>query len=150
MQTWLYALVTLGITIPAGALINFKNVILQGFGFSQELALLYNAPIGAWMTISTPLICHLADRTKNRCLWAVLSLSIPVISFILLLTLPQHDKRGQLIVFTFAGTFLASFALVLSLIASNVAGQTKKTIVNTVVSELPPSRSIANRLTLFE
>jgi ACS family allantoate permease-like MFS transporter len=89
------------------------------------------------MAIANLLICYLADRTRNRCLWAIFSLIVPVVCFALMLTLPQHNLQGQLIAFTFAGTFLASFSLLLSLIASNVAGQTKKTTVNTIISELP-------------
>jgi ACS family allantoate permease-like MFS transporter len=129
----------MAITIPAGDLTNFKNVILEGFGLSPEKALLYNAPAGAVMAVANILICYLADRTENRCLWAILSLIGPVICFTLMLTLPQHNVIGQLMAFTFAGTFLASFTLLLSLVASNVAGQTKKTTVNTITSKLPPS-----------
>lgn len=89
------------------------------------------------MAIANLLICYLADRNKNRCLWAIFSLIVPVVCFVLMFTLPQHNVQGQLIAFTFAGTFLASFSLLLSLIASNVAGQTKKTTANTIISELP-------------
>jgi ACS family allantoate permease-like MFS transporter len=118
--------------IPAGDLTNFKNVILQGFGFSAQKSLLYNAPIGGFMTLTTPLICYFADRTKSRCFFAMFSLAIPVACYIVMLRLPQRSTTGQLIAFTLQGTFLAAFTLLLSLVASNVAGQTKKTVVNTI------------------
>jgi hypothetical protein len=48
----------MAITTLAGALINFKNVIIKGFGLSDKPSLLYNAPNGAVQVIATLLIYH--------------------------------------------------------------------------------------------
>lgn len=112
---------------------NFKNVILQGFGLSTEMSLLYGAPNGAVQVVGTLLICYLADLTKNRLYLSVISLIIPVIGFVLLVTLPQHNLNGNLAAFYITSTAAAAFTLVLSMISSNVAGQTKKTTVSAMM-----------------
>lgn len=108
-------------------------MILQGFGLSSELSLLYGAPNGAVQVVSMLIIGYLADATKNRIYWSIVSLVIPVIGFILLVTLPQSNLNGQLAAYYITSTAAAAFTLILSMISSNVAGQTKKSVVSSMM-----------------
>lgn len=130
---WLIVLFSFASSIPNGALTNFKNVILQGFGLSSELSLLYGAPNGAVQVVGTLFICYMADKTKNRLYWSIVALVIPTIGFILLVTLPQSNLNGQLASYYITSTAAAAFTLLLSMISSNIAGQTKKTTVSAMM-----------------
>lgn len=108
-------------------------MILQGFGLSTELSLLYGAPNGAVQVVSMLIIGYMADATNNRLYWSIISLVIPVIGFILLVTLPQGNLKGQLASYYITSTAAGSFSLLLSMVSSNVAGQTKKSTVSAMM-----------------
>lgn len=130
---WMIVVFSFTSSIPNGATTNFKNVILQGFGLSSELSLLYGAPSGAVQVVSTMLICWLADRFSQRLYMSMVALVCPIIGFALLATLPITNLNGQLAAFYITSTAAAAFTLVLSMISSNVAGQTKKVTVATMM-----------------
>ena len=120
-QTWLCFIFSLALQIPNGALTNFKNIILQGFGLTKEESLLYGAPSGAVQIVSTITINYMADRTKNRLYWAIVSLAIGILGFILMITLPEENLAGNLAAFYITSASSASFTLILSMISSNVS-----------------------------
>jgi len=128
--TWLCFIFSLTIQIPNGALTNFKNVILQGFGLSKEKSLLYGAPSGAVQIVSTISFNYMADRTKNRLYWAMLSMALGILGFILMITLPEANLGGNLAAFYITSLSSSSFTLILSMISSNVSGSTKKSVVS--------------------
>lgn len=127
---WIFVLYAFTSSVPNGALTNFKNVILQGFGLNAEESLLYGAPNGAVQVVGTLLICWAADKTKNRLIWAAIGLFIPMIGFVLLVILPITNLNGQLAAFYITSTAASGFTLLLSMISSNIAGQTKKSTVS--------------------
>jgi ACS family allantoate permease-like MFS transporter len=120
LQTWLCFIFSVALQIPNGALTNFKNIILQGFGLTKEESLLYGAPSGAVQIVSTISVNYMADRTKNRLYWAIVSLALGILGFILMITLPEHNKGGNLAAFYITSCSSASFTLILSMISSNV------------------------------
>lgn len=130
---WMIFVYSFTTSIPNGATTTFKNVILQGFGLSPELSLLYGAPSGAVQLVGTLVICWLADRLKQRLYMSMVALVCPVIGFALLATLPKKNLNGQLASFYITSISAAAFTLVLSMISSNIAGQTKKVTVATMM-----------------
>ncbi|TLD18240.1 major facilitator superfamily domain-containing protein [Venturia nashicola] len=131
--SWMIFVYSVTTSIPNGATTTFKNIILQGFGLSPELSLLYGAPSGAVQIVSTLTICWLADRFKQRLFMAIFALVLPVLGFALLATLHKTNLNGQLVSFYMTSISAAAFTLVLSMISSNVAGQTKKVTVATMM-----------------
>ncbi|KAE9961365.1 hypothetical protein BLS_002336 [Venturia inaequalis] len=63
----------------------------------------------------------------------MVALVCPVIGFALLATLPKKNLNGQLASFYITSISAAAFTLVLSMISSNIAGQTKKVTVATMM-----------------
>jgi ACS family allantoate permease-like MFS transporter len=74
----------------------------------------------------------MADKTRQRIYWSIFALSIPILGFILMVTLPQDNLGGNLAAFYITSTASTAFTLVLSMISSNVAGQSKKSVVNAI------------------
>lgn len=70
--------------------------------------------------MSTIGINYMADRTKNRLYWAIVSLAIGILGFILMITLPEENLEGNLAAFYITSAASASFTLILSMISSNV------------------------------
>lgn len=130
---WMIVVYSLTTSIPNGATTTFKNIILQGFGLSPELSLLYGAPSGAVQFVSTVVFCWVADRLSQRLYTSMFALLFPVIGFALQATLPKHNLHGQLAAFYITTTSAVAFTLVLSMISSNIAGQTKKVTVATMM-----------------
>lgn len=62
----------------------------------------------------------MADKTKNRLYWAIVSLSLGIVGFILMITLDEDNLVGNLAAFYLTSASSSSFTLILSMIASNV------------------------------
>lgn len=101
-------------------------------GYTSGDTLLYGSPSGAvqivaiWIGIIACLIFP-----RRRCLVVIGLIMIPVVGCIMLLALPL--KGWPIIVGAWLGSCISSiFSLTMSLNASNVRGNTKKSIVNTL------------------
>lgn len=91
-------------------------------------------PQGACQVIFTLMAAILANKLrKSRCIIIACVLSIATIGWGLVGYLPASHKSGRLGgVFIFAA-YAAGFPLSLSIIASDVAGYTKKTVVSAIL-----------------
>lgn len=130
VQTWLFFGMALFICIPS-PILKFSSLIINGFGFSKFNTMLVGLPSGA-LQIITIWVCGLGMRhTKDmRCIWGLGALLIPMTGSILLLSLSAHNSWG-IVVSTWLAAQSSDLILVsLSLIASNVKGNTKKGTVN--------------------
>ena len=128
--SWLFFLAAFFICIPS-PILKFSSMVVNGFGFTKFNTMLVGLPSGA-LQIVTVLTCGLAMRHTNnkRCLVGLLATLIPLVGSILLLTLPA-DRSWGIVVSTWLAAQSSDLILVsLSLIASNVKGNTKKSAVN--------------------
>ncbi|KAF7355248.1 MFS general substrate transporter [Mycena sanguinolenta] len=66
IRTWLIVLSTLMTSIPNGALSNFGNIIIEGFGYTAKQTLILSTPLGAIGSITT-LVAERADDTAYFC-----------------------------------------------------------------------------------
>lgn len=130
IRTWLLFGMALFICIPS-PILKFSSLVIHGFGFSKFNTMLVGLPSGA-LQIITIWVCGLGMRhTKNlRCVWGIGALLIPLVGSILLLSLPATNSWG-IVVSTWLAAQSSDLILVsLSLIASNIKGNTKKSTVN--------------------
>lgn len=128
--TWTYVLYAILHDIPNGGLTNFFSELIISFGYTSEQSLLYGTPGGAFVITACMLNGWAGDRFGNRALFACLVISVALLGVILIVALPLKGyNTGRLIGYYMTQVNPAAFASVLSLIASNVAGYTKKTTV---------------------
>jgi ACS family allantoate permease-like MFS transporter len=109
-------------------------VIIKGLGHDEFHTLLLGMPQGACQVIFTLTAALLATKLrKSRCIIIACLLCVAMLGWCLVGYLPESHIGGRLGgVFIFAA-YASGFPLSLSIIASDVGGYTKKTVVSAVV-----------------
>ena len=108
-------------------------MVIKGFGFTKFQTMLVGLPSGAIQIILILSCAYGMQHTHNhRWLWGISATTIPLIGSILLISLPSHYSWGIVV-----GTWLAAqstdlILISLSLVASNIRGNTKKSAVSAV------------------
>ena len=127
--TWAFAFYALAADIPNGGITNFFSQLIVSFGYTPEESLLYGTPGGA-VEVVTLIICgYLGDRYGNRLLISSSGLVIAILGMVLIVALPLSNNSGRLAGYYLTQASPTIFVALLSLIATNVAGYTKKTTV---------------------
>ncbi|KAH6957749.1 membrane transporter [Ilyonectria sp. MPI-CAGE-AT-0026] len=117
------------ITLPA-PVIAFASLIISGLGYDKFDTMLYTSPSGAvqitfiWIAIG---FCYLWPN--HRCAVVIGLTIVPMIGIVLLFLLPLSGW-GMIAASWLASVTSNIFTILLSLSASNVRGNTKKSIVN--------------------
>lgn len=127
--TWAFFFYALVADIPNGGISNFFSQLITSFGYTAEESLLYGTPGGAIEVIALITCGYLGDRFSNRILIATSGLWISIIGMLLIVCLPLSNSGGRLAGYYLTQASPTPFVAFLSLIASNVAGYTKKTTV---------------------
>lgn len=131
-QTWLLFLEGLFICIPS-AILKFSSLVISGFGFNKFQTMLVGLPAGAIQIITVWVAALGMQYTCNlRCMWGIVLSLAPLSGSICLLTLPPSDKWGIVVATWFAACSSSLMVVSLSLAASNVKGNTKKSTVSAV------------------
>ena len=131
-RTVLYALMALFITIPT-PISKFSSLVIHGFGFNNFSTMLVGLPSGAvslifvWVGALGP-----ALFPNMRCVIGVFVTSIPLMGTLLLLLLPASNAWGIVVSTWFASSSTPSFSVAMGLMASNVKGNTKKSVVSAI------------------
>ncbi|KAL1713487.1 major facilitator superfamily domain-containing protein, partial [Schizophyllum commune] len=134
-KTYLFFFLGVVGNIPNGGISNFSTLILNGLGFDVLETSLLGIPQGALVCIYIGLGAYLNDRLpKNSRTLVCMLFMIPTIGGTLgFLLAPQNANVARLICYYLTGSYQASFVLGVSLITSNVAGQTKKQIASAMI-----------------
>ncbi|EEU37121.1 uncharacterized protein NECHADRAFT_52085 [Fusarium vanettenii 77-13-4] len=130
-MTWIYMMMGLCITLTT-PIIKFSASVINGFGYSKFETMLVGMPAGACNT-ATVWIGALVPRMfpGTRTYTAIGLCFVPLLGAVLLMTLPREGAEWGIVVSTWLGgcssALLSSSA---SIIASNVKGNTKKSVVS--------------------
>ncbi|KAI4113407.1 MAG: hypothetical protein LQ338_008181 [Usnochroma carphineum] len=127
--TWAFAFYALTADIPNGGISNFFSQLIVSFGYSSEQSLIYGTPGGAVEVVSLVVCGYLGDRFSNRLLISSSGLLLAILGMVLIVALPLSNNVGRLIGYYLTQASPTMFVALLSLIATNVAGYTKKTTV---------------------
>lgn len=131
VNTWIIAVFSIASNIPNGGITNFGSILLhEDFGYSETDALLYQMISGAVELVGCIAIASLSSWYKSRMVWGVLGMCIALLGQYMLAFSPTPKAR-------FAGynlNFVApcAFFCVISCIATNTVGSTKKSTVNAI------------------
>ena len=127
--TWAFVFYSLTADIPNGGISNFFSQLIVSFGYTPDQSLLYGTPGGAVEVISLLVCGYLGDRLHNRILFGCSGLVVAMLGMILIVALPLSNDSGRLAGYYLTQASPTAFVALLSLIATNVAGYTKKTTV---------------------
>ena len=127
--TWAFMFFSLTGDIPNGGISNFFSQLIVSFGYTPDQSLLYGTP-GGVVEIVFLIVCgYLGDRYNNRILFGCSGLITSTIGMILIVALPLSNNGGRLAGYYLTQAAPTGFVALLSLVATNVAGYTKKTTV---------------------
>lgn len=127
--TWAFVFYACAADIPNGGISNFFNQLIVSFGYTPEQSLLYGAPGGAVEVVTLIACGYLGDRVGQRILVSLSGLLLAMLGMILIIALPLDNNGGRLAGYYLTQASPTPFVALLSLIATNVAGYTKKTTV---------------------
>lgn len=124
-KVYLYGLCFHTLNLPCYTLNLFIPGILNDLGYTATQAQLLSIPPYVFAFITTMSVAVLAEKTRRRALFIILSSAAGIVGYILLLATnrPGLSYAGTIIV---AGGIFPSIAVVLSWPAVNVSGQTKR------------------------
>ncbi|OQE46524.1 hypothetical protein PENCOP_c001G06015 [Penicillium coprophilum] len=130
-QTWLLVLNAFSSNLANGGLTSFTSIITAGFGFTDLKALLMQMPQGGaqivFLLITSITVTYIpSSRILGMCLITIVS----IIGLILIWRLDPDDQAGRMVGLTLAVVYAINFPMSLSIITSNVAGFTKKSVVS--------------------
>ncbi|CAL5873036.1 uncharacterized protein PFLUO_LOCUS7305 [Penicillium psychrofluorescens] len=133
-QTWFLVLYTLCVNFCNGGITSFAAIIITGFGFSTFNALLVQMPIGGAQLVFLVLTSGVATFVRStRILMMILNTAVSMTGMIMIWKLDDDNRAGKMTGLCFGAVFAANIPLALSLITSNVAGFTKKSVVSALV-----------------
>ncbi|KAK5626025.1 hypothetical protein RRF57_001741 [Xylaria bambusicola] len=134
-KSWIFLAIGFFANIPNGGISNFSTLVIKGLGFNTLNTALLGIPQGVlvviWITLGA--VCNAYLPKNSRTLVSALFM-IPTIAGALGFLLAPNDAYiGRLICFYLTGSYQASFVICLSILTGNVAGQSKKMIVNGMI-----------------
>ncbi|TVY44091.1 putative transporter [Lachnellula occidentalis] len=128
-----YAAFAFGVLVTAPSIVlTFASLIIKELGYTSGATLLYGSPSGAVQLVAIWIgIIACQFWPNRRCLITICLIAIPLAGCIMLLVLPE--RGWPVIVGAWLGCCISSiFSLTMTLNASNVRGNTKKSVINTL------------------
>ncbi|KAH7367823.1 major facilitator superfamily domain-containing protein [Plectosphaerella cucumerina] len=129
-MTWLYLMMALCITLTT-PIMKFSATVINGFGYDVFETMLVGMPAGALNTATvwvSALVPRMFPGTRTHTAMGLCF--VPMIGSILLMTLPAEAGWGIIVSTWMGGCSSALLSSAASIIASNVKGNTKKSVVS--------------------
>ena len=112
-RTYLYFLMQFVANIGYGAVGTFGSLLITSLGYSSRQALILQMSQGAVTFFAVIIACYMADRMKDRTLWAGIAAVLGMIFGAVLYGL-ENNKFGSLMAFYVSGLHLAIRCLLIS------------------------------------
>ncbi|CAI7652875.1 unnamed protein product [Penicillium palitans] len=133
-KTWLIFVYSMASSIPNGGLTSFGSIVISGFGYSTFNTLLLGLPTSVftliWVVLATIIVTKFR---KSRCLTAAVLSLISLGGSLMVSQIDPTKKVARLAGMWLFPAYSAGVPIILSIIASNVAGYTKRTTVTAVM-----------------
>ncbi|SGZ57760.1 CIC11C00000003995 [Sungouiella intermedia] len=130
-RTWAFFLIGVTACIPNGGISNFGAILLSTkLGYSTSKTLLMGMPHGAVEFGGCIFFCWLYRFYKVRLFWGCAGQTVTIISFCFLAF--AHNTKVEYAGYALTSMLVVTLIVVESLIASNVAGHTKKVVTNAI------------------
>ncbi|CAK7217553.1 hypothetical protein SBRCBS47491_003198 [Sporothrix bragantina] len=129
-QVWCYVFIQVIIQIPTGGLGSFSTIIISDFGFTTLQTELLSMGTGFIQCCIMLGAGWLIRRFNRAIIFQLLFLMPNIIGTAVLMAVPisQHTRVGLLFAYWITMSFWGTTVMLMSLLARNVAGQTKKSV----------------------
>ncbi|KAJ5776516.1 uncharacterized protein N7511_001527 [Penicillium nucicola] len=133
-KTWLLFVYAMGSCIPNGGLTSFGGIVIAGFGYSNFNTILVSLPISVFTFIWVVLATIITSKVrKSRCITAACLSLISLAGCLMVSRIDPSKKVARLAGMWLFPAYSAGVPIILSIIASNVGGYTKRTTVSAVM-----------------
>ncbi|CAG7965821.1 unnamed protein product [Penicillium olsonii] len=133
-QTWLLVLNSFTSNLANGGLTSFTSIITAGFGFSDLKALIMQMPQGGAQIVFMLITSTAATLIPSfRILGMIFNTMVAIVGLILIWKLDPDDQAGRMVGLTLAVVYVINLPISLSIITSNVAGFSKKSVVSSLL-----------------
>lgn len=130
-RAWIFFFIGITSCIPNGGVSAFGAILLKTkLGYSTSKTLLMGMPHGAVEFAGCIFFCWLYPFYKIRLFWACLAQCITIVSFCLLAF--ANNPNAEYAGYALTSMLVVTLIVIESLIASNVAGHTKKFVSNAI------------------
>jgi ACS family allantoate permease-like MFS transporter len=130
-KTWLFVLFGLANNIPNGATTNFGAILMVGlFGYTPTKSMLMGMILGGIEIVGCIGLAYLTRFVHSRMVIAICGTAVVVVADCMLGFC--DNKKAQLGGFLLTSLAPIGFICMLSIVASNVAGHTKKVTTNAI------------------
>ncbi|GAA5827258.1 hypothetical protein JCM3770_003549 [Rhodotorula araucariae] len=137
-KVWGLFCLMLVVSVPNAAIGSFTSILIKSFGYTSQEALLLNMPCGAVQLITTISIAIWADKRRARMFPFIGAIVPSVVGFALLVAYSNagnaKEHKGPLLVgILLSQCFVSAISLLYSWSAANIAGHSKKSLVNALM-----------------
>ncbi|KAF9873048.1 major facilitator superfamily transporter [Colletotrichum karsti] len=134
-KVWLVALTMASGYTVNGAVSGFGPLIVSTFGYSALDSILFQFPLGAICAVGIPLTGWLCSKYRNIRIITLIACTLPVIAGFVIIWKSQwgHKPVAPVVGYSLIGFFGPVVSLTVTLGASNVAGETKKSFMASAV-----------------
>lgn len=133
VKIWLLALISLVNAIASGGL-SFGSIIIKGFGYTSLQTALMNMPLSFLQAVFTLLGGYASSKLPNsRLIIGSVAMLPPIVGTVLINQLDAGNKWGRLVGVWLLAGYPTGFMILLGLLATNVAGSTKKSMASAMV-----------------
>ena len=131
-KIWLVVIYQLAIAIPNGAVTTFMSLVIAGLGFSRFEVYLLQMPVGFIHGCAALTSTYICSRVKNARCWVGMALNVIAIMGTILVRYGPNTGAKLFGFFSFV-VFGSGIPIGQSMIASNVAGYTKKSVASAMM-----------------
>jgi ACS family allantoate permease-like MFS transporter len=129
-KTWLIFVFAVCSQIPNGGLTSFGSIVVEGFGFDTFTTILLSIPSSAFGLFFVLSSTYIAHRFKySRCILIAVLQIIALTGCTMVYKLPITSKWARLGAIWLFSAYASCLPIIFAIVASNVAGYTKKTTV---------------------
>lgn len=133
-KTWFLFIMAVGAQIPNSAITSFASLIIKGFGYGTLGTQYLQIPGGAVQFLSLiggGIVC--SKWPNVRCLTMITANTICILGSALLVGLPDSNRWGRLVALWLCYFQGLGFSMSLTMVSSNIAGYTKKTLTGAIL-----------------
>ncbi|CAJ2504566.1 Uu.00g119600.m01.CDS01 [Anthostomella pinea] len=134
-ETWILFIMATGAQVPNSAITSFASAIIKSFGFDALGTQYMQIPGGAVQFLALIIggwICTKWPR-GTRCPTMIVANLICILGSALLVKLPDSNKWGRLVALWLCYFQGLGFSMSLTMISSNIAGSTKKSLTAAIL-----------------
>ncbi|KAL4777205.1 major facilitator superfamily domain-containing protein [Aspergillus nidulans var. acristatus] len=133
-QTWFLVLYTFCVNLWNGGVTSFSSIIINSFGFSQLKSLLMQMPLGGAQVVFLVLSAAVATcYPRARILMMIFNVTVSMVGMLLVWQLDPDNQIGRMVGLALGAVFAVNIPLSLSVISTNVAGFTKRSVTSALL-----------------